>query len=525
MIISFSVVTGFQKEVRNKVVGFGSHFQITEFSDNQSFESSPMPVKQEFYPSITSIDGVNHIQVFAYKPAILQSNKDTISYNFIDAQGEKKDTTRIDRNIKGVITKGIASDFSWSFFDQYIIDGERLNLDADEVQHEIMISKKIAESLRFKVGDEMRAYFIQNTGPITKRFTIKGIYSTGLEDFDNDLVFIDIRHLQVLNNWGVFAGLTVDDTCLNEQLIISANANGGNENYRYNWLDGRGWTDKYRRLICPTSDTTFGVAVSDFTRNGFPDRSSMISAPDTAYVKLTLDGNFKAGEFCYCSTGNPTKVTYTDSTKTIYFGDTASVHVWLYSAGGSADQYVGGFELFIDDWSKLDHLKEEIKNYIGPTIEAKPIDEIYPEIFNWLDFLDTNVYIILILVLFVAVINMSSALLVMILERTNFIGLLKAMGSVNSTIVQVFLFLSGHILLRGLIWGNLISIGLLLIQSYFHVIPLNPEVYYLSEVPVNIDITYLIVLNLSTLIICMLVLILPALFISRIKPVKAIKFN
>lgn len=524
-MIALSVVTGFQKEVRNKVVGFGAHFQITEFSDNQSFESSPMFKEQSFYPSITDIDGVTHIQVFAYKPAILQSNKDTISYNFVGADGQEKDTTRIDRNIKGVITKGVGADFSWTFFDQYLVEGSHLDLASEERKSEIMISSKIADKLRFEVGDQIQAYFIQNTGPITRRFTVKAIYETGLEDFDNDLVYIDIRHLQELNNWGVYADLAVADTCYKNQLVISAYAGGGNENYRYNFNNGWGWTSKNSFLYCPGNDTTIQVAVTDFSRAMYPSKAKMLSKPDTAFLHIKRKGTFKKSERCYCDSSRyPTNITYTDSSKTLYF-DSSSVTVTMSNTGGSANAYVGGFELFVERWGQITALKEEIRSQIDPTIEAKPINEIYPEIFNWLNFLDTNVYIILILVLFVAIINMSSALLVMILERTNFIGLLKAMGSSNQLIRRVFLVLSGHILLRGLLWGNAISIVLLLIQKFLGVIQLNPEVYYVTEAPVNIDWMYILILNLLTLVICILVLVIPAMFISRIKPVKAIKFN
>ena len=150
---------------------------------------------------------------------------------------------------------------------------------------------------------------------------------------------------------------------------------------------------------------------------------------------------------------------------------------------------------------------------------------MHPDIFAWLDFLDVNILIIIILILVVSLINMITSLLVMILEKTNMIGILKAIGASNGSIRKIFLLNSLFLLSRGLLWGNILGIGLIALQYYTGIMSLNPEVYYLDSVPVNFNLFHILLINLLTIIVCRVTLIFPSFLITRIDPIKAIRFD
>ncbi|AWG21306.1 transmembrane permease [Flavobacterium faecale] len=190
----------------------------------------------------------------------------------------------------------------------------------------------------------------------------------------------------------------------------------------------------------------------------------------------------------------------------------------------SKDQ-VGGFEIFIKDFDKIDQTGQEIYKHIGSTLNAKTIIEKYSYIFEWLKLFDFNIIVILVVMILVATINMVVALLVLILERTQMIGILKALGAGNWSVRKIFLYNATYLIFRGLFWGNLIGIAILLIQQYFGVVKLNPENYYVNEAPVYISITYIFALNLLTIGVCFVVLLIPSYIITKISPVKAIKFD
>lgn len=186
---------------------------------------------------------------------------------------------------------------------------------------------------------------------------------------------------------------------------------------------------------------------------------------------------------------------------------------------------VGAFEVFITDFSRIKEKGEEIYAEIPSTYNSVTIEEKYFNIFEWLKLFDFNIIVILIIMIVVATINMVVALLVLILERTQMIGILKALGCNNWTVRKIFLYNAGYLILRGLLWGNLIGIGVLLIQKYFGIIKLNPENYYVTEAPVSINILYILLLNLGTILVCLLVLLIPSHIVAKISPVKAIRFD
>lgn len=370
MIIALSIVSGFQREIRNKVIGFGGHIQITKYDSQNTYEATPIDKNQAFYPSLDTVEGIKHIQIFATKAGIIKTNED----------------------IYGVIVKGIGSDFDWSFFNDKLKEGSPIVIDTANPTNDIIISQTIANKMNIKLHDKMFLYFIQTDGQLRpKDFTVKGIYQSGLEQFDNIYVITDIAHIQKRNNW-------------------------------------------------------------------------------------------------------------------------------------SSNQ-IGGFEVIIDNYDDLTKLDEFVYDHIGYDLHSVTIIDKNPDIFNWLELQDINVMIIIILMVLVAVINIISALLILILERTNMIGILKALGMPNWNVRKVFLYNALNLIIKGLVIGNIVGIGLCLLQLQFGFLKLPEESYYVSQVPIKLDLYSIIILNIGTLIVCFLMLILPSYVITKISPVKAIRFD
>lgn len=371
MIISVAIVTGFQEQVRDKVIGFGSHIQVTGFETNTSQEANPISKNQWLYPSLDSIEGIRHIQVFANKAGIIKT---------------------VDQ-IQGVILKGIGPDFDWNYFQNKIVEGKAFSANDNDRTDDVIISKSLASLLQLKTGDPLRMYFIINdeAQPRGRKFNISGIYQTGLEEFDKLFVIGDIAHIRKLNKW--------------------------------------------------------------------------------------------------------------------------------------EDDQIGGFEVLIDDFNEIDELGEKVNQLVGYDLSSQTIKQLQPQIFEWLALHDMNVIIIITLMVIVASMTMISTLLILILEKTNTIGILKALGSKNRSIRRVFIYNAVYIIGIGLFWGNLIAMGLSVIQLKFGLFKLNEESYYVSEVPINFQLTHYLIINLGTLLICTFMLIIPTYIITKITPVKAIRFS
>ena len=186
---------------------------------------------------------------------------------------------------------------------------------------------------------------------------------------------------------------------------------------------------------------------------------------------------------------------------------------------------IGSFEVFVEDFTKIDAKTQEIYSEIGSTLDTLSITHKYSFIFEWLKLFDFNIILIIGIMILVATINMAVALLVLILERTRMIGILKALGGNNAFIRKIFLYNAFYLIIRGLFWGNAIGVGLLLIQKYTGVIKLNPENYYVNQAPVVINWWFIGALNLGTLMVCLLVLLIPSYIITKISPVQAIRFS
>jgi len=185
----------------------------------------------------------------------------------------------------------------------------------------------------------------------------------------------------------------------------------------------------------------------------------------------------------------------------------------------------GGFEIELNDYNAIEQQTEVINDAVGQNVEAKSVKQIYPTLFSWLSLLDSNAFIIIALMIAVAVINMISALLILILERSNTIGLLKSIGADNGLVQKIFLYQSFRMLLKGLVIGNVAGILICLLQQQFKFIKLPPESYYVSYVPVELHINQILMVNLLTIGACLLMMLLPVLIVSKINPVKTLRFK
>lgn len=375
MIVAVAIVTGFKKEISEKVIGFGAHLQIVNYDNNSSYETLPITKNQEWVDDIAEMQGIESINMYIVKAGIVKTED----------------------NLHGVVFKGIDRDYNWKFFNQYLIEGDTLII-ADSVKSNgVVISKYIADALNLKLGDSFAAYFIQDP-PRMRKFTITGIYNTQLQDLDKIFVLADIKHLRKLNDW--------------------------------------------------------------------------------------------------------------------------------------QDDQITGFEIHVSDFSKLVEHEIAINRIVGnnfspdgSALKVTNIGEEYPGIFDWLSLLDINVLVILILMISVAGFNMISGLLVIILERVNMIGILKSMGATNFKVGKVFVHVSGFLITRGLLIGNVLGLGLCLLQKYTSIITLDPESYYVAVVPVNIDLLHILLLNVGTLVITVAMMILPSMIVSKISPADSIRFN
>lgn len=186
---------------------------------------------------------------------------------------------------------------------------------------------------------------------------------------------------------------------------------------------------------------------------------------------------------------------------------------------------VANYEITLKDFSKLEANDEKVWDLLGYNYQVSNVKELYYNIFMWLDKLDINGVIIIVLMILVATINMITALLILILERTNMVGLLKALGMTNINVRKIFLYISFKLITKGLLWGNIAGIGLCLLQYYFHIVKLDSETYYIDAVAVQINWLYFLLLNVGTFLVCALMLIFPTLIITRLTPIKTLKFD
>jgi lipoprotein-releasing system permease protein len=525
-LLTIGVVIGFQKEVREKVSGFSSHALLMNAKSGDIIESDPIRSDQAFYPDLLKNKAILSLNKIGYKPVLFQSDKNERKITTING----KDSVIIEQNIDGAILKGVENNYDWTFLTENIKEGRIPNYSGKEMSNEILISSSLANRLQYKLGDTVRAYFVKKQ-PIKRFFHIVGIYHTGLEEFDKKTVIGDLRQVQELSDWGVRASLEVVDTISDGYLIVKADIQGGSGYFEYDW--GKGFGSSVGLKICPTNDTSFRLIVRE--RPEFLKANNLSeSIPDTAFVQFKITGD----RYSQCSfkldDDEAIERSYWDEDGNHFSIQTANktVEIKIKNGRGNSQQYIGGIEVRFKEWNTLDAQVEQLKRQISFTpnehdeiLRVMSVKEDQEEIFVWLEFLDLNVLIILILMILIGIVNVGAALMVMILVKTSFIGMMKALGSANWPLRKIFLYQSSLLIGKGILWGNIIGLGLCFLQKKTGLLTLNPEVYYLSEVPIEIGLSEILVLNLVTMIVCLSAMIIPSNIISKIQPSKAIKFE
>jgi lipoprotein-releasing system permease protein len=492
MILTVGVTRGFQREVRTKVTGAGAHLQITAIGQNDPKETIRIPIDQAFYPALDTVPGIAHIQVYATRPGIIETADD----------------------IEGVVLKGIGADYDTRFLREHLVAGTMPAIGDSTRPIDLLLSSHHGDRLRVGVDDTITTYLVRGKDEIRPRkFRVCGVYKTGLEQVDHHLVFVDIDHLQRFAQWGLKAEIEVGQVEYGRYVELKGLAFGSDRNFTFEWpgtdLKGAGphrvqlwdWHNPNMRPTDfgkPPRDTTFTLVLSD----------SDGTIPDTAWVHIIPD----SVSFITHSLGSDIVV--------------QSIRVERGGSGGSHDKYCGGFEVTLDRFEDLMAMDDLVyKNYLPLGLRSLSVRDRFPEIFAWLELLDKNVIVILVLMVAVAIINMTSALLIIILERTNMIGTLKALGASDLQLVGTFLIDGAYILGTGILIGDLLGIGLAWVQTQFGIITLPVETYYVDVVAIDIDPVSILWLNAGTLVVCVIALLLPSLLVTRIAPAKAIRFT
>lgn len=459
MIISISILNGFREQIQNKIIGFGSHIQITRITSSSDAEPEKLLIDRQIIKDVLQLDYVDHIQIYATKGGLIEN----------------------DEGLEGIIVKGVDDGYKWEFIEQNLVEGRVIHFNDSMPSNELIISQKLADLMALELGEKVSVYFINDTEDFRQRnFEVIGIYETDLLEFDSKQVFADIKHIQKINGWGIEAQVLVSKTD-DQHFEIEAFGFGGEGDLKFSWNNN--WQGNGPFKYSPSKDTLIHVAVSDIND----------TKPDTAFIQF-----------------NRTESTFNAST---------------YTSGSSYYNYIGGYEVLLNDISNIDKKQIEIDNLTNFELTTDNFFGLNPELFSWLEMIGVNANIIIILMVIVAIVNMTSTLIIIILEKTNLIGLLKSLGIEDWGIRKIFLYNSIHLIGKGILVGNIIALSFLWIQHEFKIIKLDADSYSVSEVPVGFPWEQFLILDIATLMVCTVALIIPSWLISFISPVKALRFD
>jgi len=371
LILTASIVEGFQANITKKIFGYWGHIQVLHYTSDSALEGMPIMNDPILKDTILRHENVKSIHPFAQKAGILKTKEE----------------------IEGIILKGVDHTFDWTYMEESLDKGSVLTFSDSVPSRGILISRSIANRLNIKINDAVLVFFIKESSvnTIYRKMKVKGIYHTGLEEYDRLFCIVDLRHIQKLNNWN--------------------------------------------------------------------------------------------------------------------------------------DAQIAGYEIYLKDVNRLDASTEKVENSMPYMYRALSLKEVFPNIFDWINLTITNKYIVVILVTLVAAFNMVTVLLILILERTKMVGLLKALGANDWAVQKVFLYHAFLIIAFGMMLGNILGIGLSLLQEHFHLIKLPEESYYLDHVPILINYFNILLINAGVILMINMILIIPSLIIKRITPIKAIRFD
>ncbi len=514
MILATAIVRGFKTTISDKIFGFWGHIHITTSyaPSSYAFETSPMNLEQVYYPNLDTIGPINYIEEVQWMGKTFESKQSTKGgIQHIQAFAQKEGIIKTKDQIEGIILRGVGPDYNWENLQQYIKAGEPLKTKGEELD-EIMISETTANRLKLKLGDEFRIYFVQEGSSQARKFTITGIYKTGLEEYDRRFALVDIRKIQQLNNWRPYRNYGPELWLPEERINLFGVTDYTFEEHRQavenHILEGEIPDFKDTSTIDVIVPRRIAI-VRDWKLGDTVKLEFMDMGVDSTAFKYRIAAIYKAPEAPAWQ-------------KTIF----VNWHT-LDALNHRLPPQVSGFEIYVDHIQDLD----AFGNYVNFTVllgkeqYANTIKELEPNIFDWLNLTDMNERIILLLMILVSIINMTTSLMILILERTNMIGILKALGASNWTIRKLFLYNAAYIIGSGLLIGNILGIGLCLLQQQFGIITLPEDLYYVAVAPVKLEFLTILLLNIGTLLITILVLIIPSWLVSKVDPVKAIRFK
>ena len=377
MILAIAVVIGFKREVARKMEGLAAHVAVTDIRGVEALDAQPVVRNARIEELIRTTDGFVDMAPYAVKGGILRTD---------DAVGE-------------VVLKGVGSDYDWSRFREWLVDGDLPRVGDSIRTKDILLSRVLADRLQLGVGDKVEMLFVEAAErPRRDRFKVTGIFDSGMEEMDRTMLLTDIRNVQRLADW-------VPDEI-----------------------------------------------------SGYEIRTRSLDEAE-AFAR-TLGRRF------------------------------------LYDEGDGTEN-----------------------------LAVESVTERYANIFDWLKAHDVNAAVIIVIMLVVAFFNMTSALLILVLERTRMIGLLKALGMRNGQIRRIFLWRAAFVTLRGLCWGNLVGIGICLLQQWTHLVKLDSEGYLLSEVPVSLGWGWWLALNAGFIAAIVALLVIPTAVVARVKPEETIRYE
>lgn len=580
MIIATAIVAGFKHTISDKIFGFWGHIHITNnyAPSSYAFEGSPMNQTQDFYPAIDTTQQILYrtetidwlptlalnmgqplvwlallftllgllpwvmpqkwrknwrlgsrlwisllasalaVAFFVAQPYDIIQKDEVVQtkggIRHIQLYIHKEGIIKTKDQIEGIILRGVGMDYDWDFLSQYLKSGDILETNSEKVKRGILISETTALRLKLKVGDQFLIYFVQEGTSIGRKFKVRGIYKTGLEEYDQRFALVDVRTLQRLNNWRPYRNYGTELDLEEERVSLKGITTGTAPN------EG-GWQYVQQNL---TAGELINLEDPETNEAVIPEhlaQQRQLGLGDTILMHYR-DASNDIYQFRYAIKGIY-KAPADRNIKTTVFVHWNSIN----RLNEGLPPQISGFEIFVENLDDLDAFGDHV-NYVtllGKEQYANTIKELELNIFNWLSLTDMNERIILILMLLVSIINMTTSLMILILERTNMIGILKAMGAQNWSIRKVFLYNAAYIIGYGLFWGNVIGLLLCWIQLEFGVITLPEDMYYVPVAPVELNFFTILALNIGTLTITLSVLLIPSWLVAKIDPVKAIRFS
>ena len=454
IVVATSIVHGFQQEVKELVVGFGSDIQVL----NADYDDQKIVRQKPTEAALSELEGVRAVHPFYTLPGIIESQS----------------------GVKGVVAKGLNEETTQAFLERFMVDGG-LDLGEDGA----VLSVHQAQRLELAVDDRFTVYLVGGPNGVRPRnFRLAGTYRTGLLEYDQEFMFLPAAWVQEAAGWGLEMQVMVEGEAVELRSFGSRTAPV------YEW---------HRR------------------------RESGSWEPTRDVVGVTASLVPEAGaEFMVTAVGRDANERLIPDSMRLYVTDGA----WAWERlGGSWAAAASGLEVYVEPGAELWDVEARVYDALPIGWRTETVLQQAPEMFTWLGMLDLNVEIIIGLMVLISVINMTSALLILILERRPMVGMLKALGMPDFQVMRVFFWQAVRIIGRGFVWGNVVGLALVALQSSTGWVSLNPEAYYLDVVPVRVDAVYLVGVELLAFGACALMMGLPSWASVRIRPAEALRIN